>query len=365
MKFKKYSLTHLVIIAFLNLILLSFSNASAVFGNQLELQFWPVKGEVILGFGKNASGNPNFHRGIDISAEPGTKVVSPAKGRIFFAGFTPAGGGSVSIITASGYKITLLQLADISVRKDDEIEPGQELGTVALSGDKSTSHPHVHLGLIDPYGNYVDPLFFLPPQAEMENTDRKDFSQEETLPFNQLSPNAEQEISPAHTLGSRLHLQSTSSLVKESSPKTALSAKLQAFQQLSSQKILESKQPQHAKVSKLNMKAPCLMPAYNAKKRTLKTAEEKMLTDRTIPTRKTVSLSLKPNLNRVADIRFISEGSIKKSKHSSITAKNSQSQTKLIYWVVVLVAAHTTPTFVLKLLKLKTSTLARKFCFSH
>lgn len=175
MKLKK---TLLILSILSNIFLGSSPGVSAGLSNEIQLERWPVNGEVILSFGTNDSHNPKFHHGIDISAEPGTTIISPVKGKVFFAGFTPAGGGTISILTPSGYRVTLLQLEKIFVKKEMLVEPGTEIGMVASFGDKSSSEPHLHLGLIDPQGNYLDPLPLLPPLSINSPTDRRDFAVE-------------------------------------------------------------------------------------------------------------------------------------------------------------------------------------------
>ena len=71
----------------------------------------PVEGGImLLGFGIPYPGGT--HRGVDIAAESGAEVASPAAGTISFAGQVPAdGGGTCTAITlelADGRKMSLL-----------------------------------------------------------------------------------------------------------------------------------------------------------------------------------------------------------------------------------------------------------------
>ena len=79
---------------------------------------WPAAGPVVrpfsLGPDKYAGGQ---HRGVDISAELGSPVLAPAAGTVSFAGFVPGGGRAVTIQTADGYAVTLLQLRSTSVMR--------------------------------------------------------------------------------------------------------------------------------------------------------------------------------------------------------------------------------------------------------
>ncbi len=126
---------------------------------------WPAAGPVLrpfsLGPDPYAGGQ---HRGVDIGAELGSQVVAPAAGTVSFAGSIPGSGRAVTIQTADGYAVTLLQLGSTSVSSGSVVTEGAVVGVVGASVDAVTSAPHVHLGVriaADPDG-YVDPLGLLP-----------------------------------------------------------------------------------------------------------------------------------------------------------------------------------------------------------
>jgi hypothetical protein len=105
----------------------------------LELS-WPCDGSIILPFGETNLTSPRFHRGIDIAAPEGTEVKSPISGTVRFAGFTPAGGGTVSIDIGGGWRVTLLQLENISVRAAIRSQPG----TFSGAWQPQVTHPPVN-----------------------------------------------------------------------------------------------------------------------------------------------------------------------------------------------------------------------------
>ena len=126
---------------------------------------WPAAGPVLrpfsLGADTYAGGQ---HRGVDIGAELGSPVLAPAAGTVSFVGSIPQGGRAVTIQTADGYAVTLLQLGSTSVLRGSVVAEGAVVGVVGESADAVTSAPHVHLGVrvaADPDG-YVDPLGLLP-----------------------------------------------------------------------------------------------------------------------------------------------------------------------------------------------------------
>ncbi|MGH3104231.1 MAG: murein hydrolase activator EnvC family protein, partial [Gaiellaceae bacterium] len=125
---------------------------------------WPVDGPVLrpflLGDDPYAGGQ---HRGVDIGGEVGRPVRAPASGTVSFVGSVPGGGHALTIETADGLSVTLLQLATTTVSRGDVVEEGAVVGTVGESADGVTTAPHVHLGIrvtADRNG-YVDPLSLL------------------------------------------------------------------------------------------------------------------------------------------------------------------------------------------------------------
>jgi murein DD-endopeptidase MepM/ murein hydrolase activator NlpD len=122
---------------------------------------WPVRGPLNSRFGMRQSpwtGEPEFHRGLDISANRGTAVLAPASGTVFFAG---NGGeyGTTLILDHGNYLRSLYgHLQEIRVKQGEHVERGQ---MVALTGNTGrTSGPHLHYE-IQVHGQAVDPRQFL------------------------------------------------------------------------------------------------------------------------------------------------------------------------------------------------------------
>src|SRR5918995_3442905 len=122
---------------------------------------WPSDGSVlrpfVLGDDPYAGGQ---HRGVDIGGELGADVRAPASGPVSFAGAVPGGGKTITIQTADGYAVTLLQLAQILVVRGQVVGGGDVVARVGPGGDAITADPHVHLGVrvaSDPNA-YLDPL---------------------------------------------------------------------------------------------------------------------------------------------------------------------------------------------------------------
>jgi hypothetical protein len=109
-----------------------------------------------------------LHRGVDLGAEVGAAVRAPASGTVTFVGTVPGGAGAVTIATADGYSVTLLQLGSTLVSRGSIVQEGDVLGSVGPSQDAVTAAPHVHVGLrvSAQEEGYVDPLGVLPACGE-------------------------------------------------------------------------------------------------------------------------------------------------------------------------------------------------------
>jgi hypothetical protein len=130
---------------------------------------WPIRGPVITAYRNGddpyASGQ---HRGVDIAAPVGSRVVAATSGTVTFAGVVGSAGLVVSERTADGrFDLSHLHLSSLSVRRGESVPEGAEVGTVGTSGQRSAEAPHLHFGVRDAgeRSAYRDPLDFLGPPA--------------------------------------------------------------------------------------------------------------------------------------------------------------------------------------------------------
>jgi len=120
---------------------------------------WPVTGPILKAFDGPDSPYSAGHRGIDIGVPVGTPIHSPAAGVVSFAGKV-AGSLYVSIDHANGVRSTCSWLTTATVRKGENVDAGEVIGTTGLGHPGSAMPPHLHFGTkID--GAYVDPLSLL------------------------------------------------------------------------------------------------------------------------------------------------------------------------------------------------------------
>ncbi|MEV0482685.1 M23 family metallopeptidase [Streptomyces sp. NPDC050508] len=123
---------------------------------------WPVGSHplVLRGWEPPATLYARGHRGVDLATPPGAQVRAVAAGRVSFAGRV-AGRGVVAVeLTGTDLRTTYEPVA-ASVKKGDEVKPGEVVGTVEITGSHCSTSC-VHWGLLR--GEmYLDPLELLPP----------------------------------------------------------------------------------------------------------------------------------------------------------------------------------------------------------
>jgi hypothetical protein len=132
-----------------------------------EAWVWPVEGRVLTPY-SNDNGQPyagGMHRGIDVAAASGARVVAARAGTVTHAGVVGSSGLTVAVRTADGRHVTsYLHLSAVAVKKGDAVAAGAAVGAVGTTGRRSVAEPHLHFGvrLGDREDHYVDPLTLLP-----------------------------------------------------------------------------------------------------------------------------------------------------------------------------------------------------------
>lgn len=126
---------------------------------------WPVglRPPVLRGWEPPSTPYGRGHRGVDLTAPAGTPVRAAAAGRVSFAGRV-AGKGVVSVeLTGTGDPPlrTTYEPVRASVKKGDEVEAGEVVGTLEATASHCTG-TCLHWGLRRGDA-YLDPLSLLPP----------------------------------------------------------------------------------------------------------------------------------------------------------------------------------------------------------
>jgi murein DD-endopeptidase MepM/ murein hydrolase activator NlpD len=106
---------------------------------------WPVEGRITASFGERIdpfSGEGAFHRGMDISAEIGTRIIAPADGVVQYADIMNGYGRAVVLDHGNGVTTLYGHLSGFAVSPGETVHRGDTLGYVGSSG-RSTG-PHLH-----------------------------------------------------------------------------------------------------------------------------------------------------------------------------------------------------------------------------
>jgi len=112
-----------------------------------------------FGFRRFFNGQPrNPHSGVDIAAEHGTAVKSPAAGVIRVVGNFFFNGNTVLVDHGGGFISMLCHLNTVNVRHRQRIEQDSIIGTVGATGRATGPHLHWSVSL---QGTRVDPLIFI------------------------------------------------------------------------------------------------------------------------------------------------------------------------------------------------------------
>ncbi len=137
----------------------------ALQGQSLRLastpSIWPTRGWLTSGFGYRTSpftGRAQFHAGLDVAANPGTEIVAPARGRVTFVGRKGALGKCVVIDHGYGVRTTYGHNDDTFVSPGEEVERGQRIASIGMSG--RTTGPHLHYG-VEVSGSPRNPLDYI------------------------------------------------------------------------------------------------------------------------------------------------------------------------------------------------------------
>jgi murein DD-endopeptidase MepM/ murein hydrolase activator NlpD len=122
---------------------------------------WPVIGWFTSGYGTRKdpfNGSPDFHAGLDISADRGTPVWATADGTVESAGYNGNYGNSVLVTHGYGISTRFGHLSRYAVSAGQKVRRGQVIGYVGATGRATSSHLHYEI-LIN--GQPINPLRLL------------------------------------------------------------------------------------------------------------------------------------------------------------------------------------------------------------
>lgn len=126
-------------------------------------QYWegtflqPVEGRITTEFGMiryiNGSKSSTRHGGIDIANAAGTPVMAANSGRVIFADFIQLTGNTVVIEHGYGLKSWYYHMDSISVKKDQMVKKGENVGAIGSTGFSTGPHLHYALSVNNVYIN--------------------------------------------------------------------------------------------------------------------------------------------------------------------------------------------------------------------
>ena len=94
------------------------------------------------------TGEPKFHRGIDLDANTGDTVEAARSGTVSFASWDNTGYGNLVIIDhGDGIETLYAHLSSISVNVGEQVNSNTKIGEVGSTGNSTGPHLHfeVHL----------------------------------------------------------------------------------------------------------------------------------------------------------------------------------------------------------------------------
>lgn len=104
------------------------------------------------------------HKGIDLGAPMGTRIQSPAPGRVIAAGYRIGYGLVIEVSHTGGVVTRYAHCKTALVKAGDHVEKGQAIGLVGQSGLATAPHLHFEILL---KGTQVDPVKFIAASHEM------------------------------------------------------------------------------------------------------------------------------------------------------------------------------------------------------
>jgi murein DD-endopeptidase MepM/ murein hydrolase activator NlpD len=120
---------------------------------------WPVRGQVLVGYGPGANGTQND--GINIAAPLGTPVLAAGDGVVAYAGNELRGFGNLILVKhADGWTTAYAHCESISVKRGERVRRGQPIARVGATG--AVSEPQLHFELRRGT-RALDPQTYLPP----------------------------------------------------------------------------------------------------------------------------------------------------------------------------------------------------------
>jgi murein DD-endopeptidase MepM/ murein hydrolase activator NlpD len=127
---------------------------------------WPAEGWLTDSFGRRKdpfTGEPEYHTGLDISADKGEPVYATANGTVDTAAASGSYGNMVVINHGFGISTRYAHLDHFNVRPGQTVRRGDVVGFAGSTGRATGDHVHYEVLV---YGRQLNPLQFLMNRAQ-------------------------------------------------------------------------------------------------------------------------------------------------------------------------------------------------------
>lgn len=118
----------------------------------------PVSGTITSRFGANESIRDHTHKGMDIAAPYGTKIVAAADGKVTYSGWMGGYGNLIIITHENGIQTYYGHCSKLLAKVGDEVKAGNEIAKVGSTGFSTGNHLHFE---IRKNGNQINPQKYL------------------------------------------------------------------------------------------------------------------------------------------------------------------------------------------------------------
>ena len=122
----------------------------------------PIEGKITSGFGMRnptTASVPKNHKGTDIAAETGTKILAATEGKVILSSTSGDYGKHLKIQTSDNDVVLVYaHCNNLYVKEGENIKQGQEIAEVGATGN--ATGPHLHFEVLY-QSRYVDPQMIL------------------------------------------------------------------------------------------------------------------------------------------------------------------------------------------------------------
>ncbi len=105
----------------------------------------PVSGTITSRYGANESIRDHTHKGLDIAAPYGTKIVAAAKGTVSYSGWMSGYGNLIIIDHENGIQTYYGHCSKLYASVGDEVDAGDTIAAVGSTGNSTGNHLHFEI----------------------------------------------------------------------------------------------------------------------------------------------------------------------------------------------------------------------------